>query len=381
MLKSQQIFRLKMISSRNDVLSFCYNALEQKSQLRLETDSLECLFSESCFFIIDGAEFQNMSFRLFEQAKVRSKNILILITSDIPVSIRNYCEGFFHNVIFFPIDSDLFMLQVVKQVAESSKRGSLGDSKIEEPISDSLMGFFAGKSKLMRNVRAKIERASKLDGPVLLLGETGTGKSTAAELIHKLSVRREKPFASKNVSTISDTLACSTLFGTECGAYTDAVKKEGLFKTADGGTLFLDEVGMASLSLQAMLLTALESGVIQKVGSEKSERVDVRVIFATNASLVDMINTGLFRTDLYFRISDIVIQIPPLRERREDLRYMASEYAQKNGKMLSEDAFNMIEEYYWPGNIRELNQCLGRAFRNCPKELVSSDYLDFGLFN
>ena len=160
-----------------------------------------------------------------------------------------------------------------------------------------------------------------------------------------------------------------------------AARSQGLFKAADGGTLFLDEIGMSSPALQAMLLTVLESGQIQKVGSEKTERVDVRVIFATNASISAMMQSGSFRSDLYFRISDTVICIPPLRERKEDIRFMIEEYAAKNRKYIPETTVRRMEEYYWPGNIRELHQCLRRAFRNCPHDTIGAEYLDFGLFN
>lgn len=372
--------KVVLISSRIDIVMFCRHLLETSSNFTISSRT-NVRFKSDAFYIIDAREFQNASADFLESVKRNEKRILVLLTSEASSSVKNYSENLCSNTLFYPINEILFN-QCLKRMIDSCPIADNENSKIKyECTCDNLFGLFEGKSELIRELRAKIENAAKLDTPVLLLGETGTGKSTAAEIIHKLSARSGKPFKRLNVSTISDSLACSTLFGTVYGAYTDAVKNEGMFKAADGGVLFLDEVGMATLSLQAMLLMAIDSGLIQKVGSEKTEKVDVRVILATNASVQTMMREGTFRSDLFFRVSDTIIQMPALRDRKEDLAFLAQKLAARSDRLFTDEAIRSIEKYEWPGNIREFNQCLNRAIRECPLKEISSDYLDFGLFN
>lgn len=374
--------KIILISSRDDVLSFCSDILEPRASLKIEMRRGRLIFDQTGFFIIDAGELISAPSDFIDGIKSNISRILMLIPADAPKSLADFTESICENIVTFPLNEDYFLFCLQNLIATMPDKSRLGDfCADDEPDCQNLLGFFGGKSGAMCDLRRKIARAGQMEASVLLLGETGTGKSTAANIIHKISARGRMPFMSMNVSTISDSLACSTLFGTENGAFTDAVKSEGLFKAADGGSLFLDEVGMASLSLQAMLLTALETGMIQKVGKSEAEKVDVRVIFATNAPIKNMLQQGLFRPDLYFRISDMVIQIPPLRERKEDLEDLAQDYARKHNKTLSADAIRVIEDYDWPGNIRELQQCLNRAFHNCAKNEISGNHIDFGLFN
>lgn len=222
-------------------------------------------------------------------------------------------------------------------------------------------------------VKKAIVSASQNDMPVLLLGETGTGKSTAARIIHDLSKRKIKPYVHINSSNVDDTFAETELFGSEKGAYTDAQKRDGKFKTADGGTLFIDEIGNASKRIQGKLLTILDTGNYYSVGSDVLKKTDVRLICATNADLKLKIMKGEFRKDLLYRIAGYVIYLPTLRERKKDIGLIAKYIAGKSGKTISELAVKKLESFSWPGNIRQLQFCLERACRTQKSEIDIQD--------
>ncbi|MCR4579979.1 MAG: sigma 54-interacting transcriptional regulator [Treponema sp.] len=379
-MSNNSLLQIVLISSRNDVVSFCRKAFSGKVDFLTMQNLSNDVFSRPHFLLLDASLVLNASTQILEKIHANQKSMMILVPSDSNEDLSEYCEGFCPNLVTFPIEQALFALRVTNMLENLSKT-SVSVCTDTKPRSDSLLGFFEGTSPATRELRAKIEKAVMLDGSVLLLGETGTGKSTAANVIHQLSKRKEKLFRSINVATLPDNLTCSILFGTEKGAYTDAVKSEGLYKIADGGTMFLDEIGVASPLLQAMLLTFMDTGTFFKMGGTNIEKVDVRSIFATNASIGEMLQNGSFRMDLFFRISDSVIEIPPLRERKEDLRIIAGNYVVKKERVLSEAAFQKLEGYHWPGNIRELHQCLDRAIANCKSETIPAKYLDFGIFN
>ena len=218
-----------------------------------------------------------------------------------------------------------------------------------------------GISKEANELREFIYRAANSKLPVLLSGETGAGKGLAANLIHRLSHVKEKKFMPINVSCIPESLAESFLFGTEEGSFTGAVKKEGAFFEASGGTLFLDEMETLSPDIQAKLLHVLESGLIRPVGSTKSKQVEFRLIAATNEDLQKLINEKKFRQDLYYRLDVLHHKIPPLRNRKEDIKYIAQAYLTKAEKTISDGAQAKLNFHNWPGNIRELYNCLDRA--------------------
>ena len=218
-----------------------------------------------------------------------------------------------------------------------------------------------GISKEANELREFIYRAANSKLPVLLSGETGAGKGLAANLIHRLSHVKEKKFMPINVSCIPESLAESFLFGTEEGSFTGAVKKEGAFFEASGGTLFLDEMETLSPDIQAKRLHVLESGLIRPVGSTKSKQVEFRLIAAANEDLQKMINEKKFRQDLYYRLDVLHHKIPPLRNRKEDIKYIAQAYLTKAEKTISDEAQAKLNFHNWPGNIRELYNCLDRA--------------------
>jgi|UniRef100_A0A7V3NTR7 DNA-binding NtrC family response regulator len=218
-----------------------------------------------------------------------------------------------------------------------------------------------GKSKPLLEVLDKIKQIAPYDTTCLIYGETGTGKELAARAIHYNSPRKDKPFIAINMAAMPEELVESELFGYKKGAFTGAFSdKDGLFKVAEGGTLFLDEISEASPKLQAKLLRVLDFKVITPLGATKEEKVDVRIIAATNRDLLKLVKEGKFREDLYYRLNVMTIHLPPLRERREDIgllfNYFLNRFTKKYGKKIKvdEEVVTLLESYDWPGNVREL---------------------------
>jgi two-component system NtrC family response regulator len=231
-----------------------------------------------------------------------------------------------------------------------------------------MAGIIATSPQMLEICRT-IEKVAPTDATTLLLGESGTGKELLARALHDLSTRRKERFVAINCAAIPDSLLESELFGYEKGAFTGAVKQTpGNIEYTDRGTLFLDEVGDLPLSLQAKLLRFLQERVIVRVGGRREIPVDVRIVSATHQNLEELIRQGKFREDLYYRISEISIQIPPLRERQGEAVVVANHFLdkearqQKKGSLsFSEDALAAIKAYEWPGNIRELANRVKRA--------------------
>jgi DNA-binding NtrC family response regulator len=223
------------------------------------------------------------------------------------------------------------------------------------------------ESASMLAVLAEAERAAHLPWPALIVGESGTGKEGIAALLHARGPRRTRPFVALNAGGVPGELVESELFGHERGAFTGATgARRGVFEQAEGGTLFLDEIGELPLALQARLLRVLESGEVRRVGGESARRVDVRIVCATHRDLRAMVCEGTFRQDLYFRIARVVLEVPPLRARQDDLsalaRHVLRELEQVIGvRELAEPAMARLRGYPWPGNVRELRNVLSAA--------------------
>jgi formate hydrogenlyase transcriptional activator len=226
-----------------------------------------------------------------------------------------------------------------------------------------------GHSEAIKKTLGQVQRVAGTDMTVLILGETGTGKELVAHSLHAESPRRDRPLVKVNCAVLPPNLIESELFGHEKGAFTGAVSKQvGRFELADGGTIFLDEVGELPLSLQAKLLRALQEGEFERLGSGKTIRVDVRVIAATNRNLLEMMQRGRFRADLYYRLNVYPIEMPPLRERTDDIELLAQvflrEAERRLGKVfdgIPEEAMAALRQYHWPGNVRELENVISRA--------------------
>jgi DNA-binding NtrC family response regulator len=238
-----------------------------------------------------------------------------------------------------------------------------------------------GHSPAMEHLRSVIERVAASNAKVLITGENGTGKEVVAKMLYKSSARSNNPFVEVNCAAIPSELIESELFGHEKGSFTSAVKQRiGKFEQANGGTLFLDEIGDMSLSAQTKVLRALQENEITRVGSDKSLKVDVRVFAATNKNLLEEIQKGNFREDLYHRLGVILIHVPPLRERLEDIPelvdYFLSVICDEQGiptKIFSADAKEEMKKYRWGGNIRELRNAVERMVILCGNEITVGD--------
>jgi formate hydrogenlyase transcriptional activator len=236
-------------------------------------------------------------------------------------------------------------------------------------------GFeMVGRSDAFRYMHFRLEQVSETDATVLLLGETGTGKGVAAQMIHRLSPRRSARFVSVDCTSLPATLMESELFGREKGAFTDARATQiGRFELAHGGTIFLDEIGELPAEAQSKLLRVLQSGEFERLGSPRTIRVDVRMIAATNRNLADEVNAGRFRRDLYYRLSVFPLTMPPLRERKGDIPALALHFlkrlADKHHRVVGDIPAPVMETlmaYDWPGNVRELENVLERAIITSP---------------
>ena len=230
-------------------------------------------------------------------------------------------------------------------------------------------GRIVGSSAAMGEALRLIDRVGPTDSTVLVLGESGTGKELIAEAIHEQSTRAARPFVKLNCAAIPEALLESELFGHEKGAFTGAVaRKLGKFEQADGGTLLLDEIGDMTLATQAKILRALQERELQRVGGSQTIKVDVRIIASTNKDLERAVKDGTFRDDLYFRLNVVTIQVPPLRERRDEIPELADHFlAEANARLhrsitrLAPDTLAALMEYSWPGNVRELRNMIERA--------------------
>jgi len=239
------------------------------------------------------------------------------------------------------------------------------------------------QSKIMLSIEQLITQIAPTDANVLILGENGTGKSLIAERIHQLSTRKSNPLIAVNMAAIPDNLFESELFGHQKGAFTDAKQNRvGRFQLADQGTLFFDEIGSLPLTLQPKLLRVLETGQFEILGSSQTQVANVRLISATNANLNKLVNDGTFRQDLLYRLNTLVITMPPLRERLDDIQPLAESFIEKfakkyhkNSLALSTSALNKLKHHTWPGNIRELSHVIERAVLLSTTDMISDQQL------
>ena len=273
-----------------------------------------------------------------------------------------------------PFDNDLLKETVARALAKVSlvreKEALLEENKalIQGQRTRGKLGNIIGRSTRMLSLYQMIETVAQVQSTVLVTGESGTGKELVARAIHDMSPRAEKPFVSVNCGAFTETLLESELFGYVKGSFTGAnANRKGLFEAANSGTIFLDEIGEMSSAMQVKLLRVLQERKVRPVGATEETNVDTRVIAATNRDLASMVSAGTFREDLYYRISVIPIELPPLRERSEDISELANHFVEKfcapTGRKLgvSENAMRLLERYSWPGNVRELEHTIERA--------------------
>ena len=279
------------------------------------------------------------------------------------------------------------LLEKVQQALEK-KAVLLDDLCLRKELRDN-QGFqkFIGQSQEMQKVYRRILQVAPAESTVLITGESGTGKELVARAIHQNSQRRHGTFVAVDCTSLAENLLESELFGHIRGSFTGAVQtKTGLFRVADGGTLFLDEISNLSMTIQAKLLRVLQEREITPIGGTQSQSVNIRLVAATNRNLKDMVNEGLFREDLFFRLNIIPVELPPLRERKGDLRQLIAHFLRKfcdeTGKDvrgLAPDALDLLEGYGFPGNVRELENIIERAVVLAQGEFIQREDLELSV--
>ncbi len=245
------------------------------------------------------------------------------------------------------------------------------------------VGELASQSPLMQRIFALLPAIASSPSTVLILGETGTGKELVAKTIHSLSSRRSGPFIAINCSALPETLLESELFGYKAGAYTGANRdKPGRFALANGGTIFLDEIAEIATALQVKLLRVLQERMYEPLGATSSETIDARIVAATNKDLAELVRTGHFREDLYYRVNVVRIELPPLRRRKEDIPLLVNEFISRFNRLqkrkvpgVAHEALSLLMAYDWPGNIRELENIIERAFVLCREGYIDIEHL------
>jgi two-component system response regulator HydG len=296
---------------------------------------------------------------------------IIIMTSfnDVRTAVKSIQLGAF-DYITKPVNPDELLMVIKNSLSKT-------DSKTIEP--DEINGdFIKGKSTIADKLYEHISLVAPTDMSVIIQGESGTGKEFAARTLHQQSKRADKPFIAIDCGALSKDLAASELFGHFKGAFTGALNdKKGRFEAADGGTLFLDEVGNLSYEVQVKLLRALQERIIQPLGSNKQISVDVRIITATNDDLTGSIQQGEFREDLYHRLNEFKIQLPPLRDRGTDLELFINHFIQlsnrdldRNVQRISNEAKTLLLTYDWPGNLRELSNVIKRMVLLTPGDVA-----------
>jgi two-component system response regulator AtoC len=272
-------------------------------------------------------------------------------------------------------------LAIVIERAYEYRRLSVKSKLLEQELVRIESPFeFIGKSRQVQDILALIMKVAPTDSPVFIQGESGTGKELIANTVWHYSTRKDAPFIALNCSTLSESLIESEIFGHEKGAFTNAYQmKHGLVEVADKGTLFLDEIGEMPVALQPKFLRFLDSGEFRRVGGNKTLRVDVRMIAATNKDLSGLIKNGDFREDLYYRLNVINVVLPPLRDRKEDIAELAAYFLKKYAKKLSKSirdftpgATELLTGYAWPGNVRELENVIERAVILCESDEIGA---------
>lgn len=281
-----------------------------------------------------------------------------------------------------PFDTDRLSL-LIKRALENRRLVAENTLLREELAQTYGLTEIIGKSNRIKEATDLVQKVAPSDTTALLLGESGTGKELFARAIHYLSSRKEGPFVAINCAAIPRELLENELFGSEKGAFTSShARKMGKFEIAERGTIFLDEIGDMDISLQAKLLRVLQEKKFERLGGTKTIDVNVRVIAASNIDLKNAIRKRTFREDLYYRLSVFPIQIPPLRERREDIAALAEHFINrfcrelnKKTKKLSREALSLMERYHWPGNVRELENTIERAIILCEGKTITPDQI------
>ncbi|MCF8339119.1 MAG: sigma-54 dependent transcriptional regulator [Bacteroidales bacterium] len=311
---------------------------------------------------------------LSEILEIDPAAIVILITGygDIELAVQGIKEGA-TNFLLKPWDNKKLLATITTSLQLRQSKVELEDLRNKQKVmlsdQDSQFGSIIGQSQAMEKVMEDVKKVARTDANVLILGENGTGKEMVAHELHRASTRNKEVFIGVDLGAISESLFESELFGYKKGAFTDAKEDHaGRFEVASKGTIFLDEIGNLTPGLQSKLLSVIQNKEVVRLGTNKKIPIDVRLICATNMPLYQMVKDGKFRQDLLYRINTVEINIPPLRERREDVPLLAEHFLKVYGKKynmpskrISQPAMKRLEAHEWPGNIRELQHAVERA--------------------
>ncbi len=323
---------------------------------------------------------------LYRKIRVLERSIPFVIMTahgTIESAVQAMKEGV-TNYLIKPINYEELSIVLEKAIREKDVTRELADLRKEIKGQYSFQNII-GSSRKMRRIFDILRTVAPTDAPVLILGETGTGKELLAKAMHALSQRQDRNMVCINSAALTETLLEAELFGYVKGAFTGAtMNKKGRFEAADKGTLFLDEIGQMSLKIQSKLLRFLQEGTFEPVGSVETRKVNVRVISASNRDLEEEIKAGRFLSDLFYRIEVISMTLPPLRERIEDIPLLADTFIRRYAKQYEKDvegisaqAVEGLMRHHWPGNVRELENCIARAVILCGKRRIELE--DFSM--
>lgn len=329
--------------------------------------------------IIDDEWSGDEGEQIIQRATAIQKQISIIVLSFIstPERIVRYMKLGINDYLIKPLSTAVIQRALIDSTAELISKTDLNDVH-SNGIRSNIPIY--GKSQAIQQLIVFIQKSARTSAPVLLFGETGTGKDLVAQFIHQLSKKNNHRFVPINCSAIPETLFESEMFGSEAGAFTDAIKREGIFGRAHKGTLFLDEIGDLSLLSQTKILRAIESKTYIPLGSTKERHTDIRIIAATNRDLQSLIKKEKFREDLYYRLAVLMHTITPLRERTEDIPPIAWEMLKKishNNKYFTTSAIDKLIAYRWPGNVRELRNCIERVVAMSDNTKISNHEINF----
>jgi two-component system response regulator AtoC len=334
----------------------------------LRTDNIDLVVSDLHMPVMDGLKL----LEALRTENIETPVIIVTAQGEIASAVQAMKLGA-SDYILRPFD--LETLEIAISRALSVTRLKIENQFLRdeaEQIGKSLIG----ESPAIRKVHQAISQVAAEKATVLIAGETGTGKELVARSIHQQSLRKNALFVAVNCAAIPSEMLESELFGHERGAFTGAVKERiGKFELADGGTLFLDEITEMPIALQAKLLRALQEGTIERLGSNRQLNVDIRVVAATNRDPIQAIKEGKLREDLYYRLNVFRIDLPPLRDRISDIKLLAAHFLKKRNVSIDERATQLLENYAWPGNIRELENVLERAAIVCGGKTINPQNL------
>lgn len=379
--------QISLVSKRAEVVVFFEKIINRKCPLKVYSSAglfIECIQqseqNQVSLAIVDFSSFSSSSeIDFFISEKYISLQKVFFIESA-QSNFKFLCN--FGNlklkVLPFPCDSAVVLNHLKEFFLSSNSVAAERNSEVLPPT----LRRFAGSSFSAKSLRSNFYAFGKTDLPLILEGESGTGKTLAAELIHSISMRKGKCFRRINMPCIQPEIAEAELFGSVSGAFTGAKDKKGILQELDGGTVLFDEVSEIPLPVQAKLLKFLDSGCFCRVGSTKETYSDVRIISATNVNLEDLIKRGLFRRDFYERLKGKILSIPPLNSRKEDIDAIVSNFLLENGFesiVFTKEAIDALKEKQWTGNVRELEYCLALtcSVRGEHKKIIGPDDLIF----